>query len=287
MKRLTYDTVKQKALDCGCKILTSKSDYENTRTRVKYKCLNCGSISETVAGNLYGDGRNGYCMNCRPKGGEDKIEFSDEEKKEITKRYKNGDFITDIVEDYRGSWPIISRVIEESEEVYKKSYSEISKLTIEKYGATPGFSGKSHSEESKRKISKGVQKAHRNGELEVNGGNCEFYETVIGKVQGRYEVAYIQSNLDNKPEIPKNPVETPFGFYYPDFEYEEKYIEVKSPFTLEVCKGDRKGRSGEKDNTQWKKIQWTDENKKEVEVVVLEESKVSSLFQQAKKEVIL
>lgn len=78
-----------------------------------------------------------------------------------------------------------------------------------------------------------------------------------------------------RPSRPKG-IRTEHGLYTPDFEFEDFYIEVKSPGTWRVCCGDeaffedsRDARLSTPSNKQLLKIQWVDANVKPVVVVVL------------------
>lgn len=275
--KLTYETVKKRVRDSGYELLTPKSEYENTRSRVKYKCLNCGSTSETNCNNLLNQNE-GYCDSCSPGRTDHKVEFTDEEKQQIISDY--GDkFIVDIADEFDVSGVLIRRRLQEWD-VELMSENEIAERRVKKYGPTPGFEGKSHSEESKQAISKSLKDAYESGEKDAVNGHSKYFETDTGIVQGRYELVYLY--LNNNLELPSLGIETPHGIYIPDFEAEDYYVEVKSEFTLEVAKGEREGLDGKLDDTQWKKIQWVDKNKKPVEVEVISRETMRSHISKAK-----
>lgn len=108
---------------------------------------------------------------------------------------------------------------------------------------------------------------------------------MIGKVIGTYEVAYLQKLLHNKKELPsivKKRYKTPFGTYMPDFEFDDRFIEIKSEFTLKVAKGKEKMVNGKFSDNQWKKITWLSENKKFVEIIVIDKKEAKFYFEKAK-----
>ncbi len=111
-----------------------------------------------------------------------------------------------------------------------------------------------------------------------------MFKTKIGTVHGTYEVAYLQ-NLINKnkklPTICHVRIKTPFGTYLPDFEYKNKFIEIKSKFTLDVAKGLQPGKYNIKNKNQWEKIQWVNANIKKVEIIIPNKKTTFSLFKQA------
>ena len=213
-----------------------------------------------------------------------KIQFTESEKKEIIRMY---------VEEKRGA-KYIGKIFNRSDNsinnylkkwgIPKNTRSEISLKIREIYGATKGFSGHNHTEKSKNKISKSVIKDKEENDREISIGKSRQYNTIIGKVLGSHEVAYLQMLLNENKELPKvckKRIKTEFGYYLPDFEFLENYIEVKSEFTLKVCKGEMVDGKGEKNNKQWNKIMWTNENIKKVDIVVVKRSEYLKLFQQA------
>lgn len=169
--------------------------------------------------------------------------------------------------------------------VPKNTRSEISLKIREVYGATKGFTGFKHNKKSKKQISLSGKKAWEDEDRVVKSSKSRTYETIIGDVLGTYEVAYLQSLLDNKqtlPNINKKRYKTPYGSYTPDFEFEDRFVEIKSEFTIKVSKGIINYKNGEK-SKQWKKIEWLNKNLKKVEVIVLKQKDVKILFDKACK----
>ena len=95
------------------------------------------------------------------------------------------------------------------------------------------------------------------------------------KCQGRTEKGYIDELVDIKSALPTKPsrIETPFGYYTPDFEFETEYIEIKSPKTFNVMLGLT---SWIKDkplsDKQYKKILWVNMNVKPVHIIIYTKS---------------
>ena len=159
--------------------------------------------------------------------------------------------------------------------------SEITSANSALYGPTKGFYGKHHSRKTRLKMSK--SQLNNKNRLSTTGPKSRYIETTIGKVQGSYEVAYLQQHLDASGSLPTigKAVHTPYGSYIPDFDCGDVFIEIKSPFTWRVCRGLETNQKGIKSNIQYKKIKWVDKNVKPVIVSVLEEKNVRPLFQKA------
>jgi len=77
-------------------------------------------------------------------------------------------------------------------------------------------------------------------------------------------------NRNNKLPNNTNSINTPHGVYYPDFEYDDKFIEIKSSYTYDVLLGKIPSRfNGKYDFKQIKKIKWVNENVKPVDVIIV------------------
>jgi hypothetical protein len=264
-KNLKFKKVKELYCDKNKSVKEISVFFNVCRDTVK-RCLKEGGVELRIEKNA-------------KKGG-----FSEEEKKEIIKLY---------VEEKRGA-KYIASLFDRSDfnitiwlnkwGIKKNSRSEISKKIREVYGATKGFSGRKHSKKSKTQISKSGIEAWDKIDRIPTIGKSRTFKTKIGKVLGSYEVAYLQKLINKNAELPKpnkKKIKTPFGYYTPDFEFENKFIEVKSKFTLSVCKGEMPTTEGVYSDNQWKKIQWTSENIKKVDVVVINKKDAFNLFVQA------
>lgn len=121
------------------------------------------------------------------------------------------------------------------------------------------------SEQGKENIRKHLKRLNERG-FENKGGRCKWYEFNGLKVQGRYELYFIM-NTKLKLTKPK-PIKTPYGFYTPDFESENFFIEIKSTYTIKICMK----------NKQLKKIKWVNDNIKKVKIKILKEIDVHNFL---------
>lgn len=153
-------------------------------------------------------------------------------------------------------------------------------------GPTKGFSGRKHQERSKKKISKSGRKAWENEGRQAVSNHSLTYNTTIGRLLGKWEVAYAQSFASSGKDIPKRcriRIRTPYGTYQPDFELDGEYIEIKSPFTLALGNGEFPEMKAKSNINQMKKLKYVSENIKRVRIVVLSPSQVKSLFAEAQQ----
>lgn len=290
------NTVKKWVVNAGVDLRKTKHDYSDNRKRKldpdEVKNLYCeqnkslseiaeafGVHKQTVKVCVKSMGIELLDTKNTPKGG-----FSSEEKKEIIKLYS---------EEHRGAKHIGS-IFNRSDfsitywlnkwEVPKVSKSDLQKKLREVHGPTKGFSGKKHSEESKKQISdSGVEAWNKEDRLPVIGKSRTF-NTKAGKILGSYEVAYLQRLIDAGEPLPipnRKKFKTPSGSYVPDFDFGDRFIEIKSEFTLQVCKGEMPKGDGSYSDNQWIKIQWVNENVKPVEVIVIEKDEAFNLFVKA------
>ena len=95
------------------------------------------------------------------------------------------------------------------------------------------------------------------------------------KCQGRTEKGYIDELVDIKSSLPTKPsrIETPFGYYTPDFEFETEYIEIKSPKTFKIMLGQTSWIENKPlSDKQYKKILWVNMNVKPVHNIIFTKS---------------
>jgi hypothetical protein len=125
---------------------------------------------------------------------------------------------------------------------------------------------------------KGIETRSKNGSQ--GGGKSLFYETPVGKVQGKVELFYIEQLIKEGRELPKKPkgIKTPNGYYFPDFEYEDRFVEIKSNFTHDVFNGIEPNYNGELNTKQKEKATWVSKNIKQVEVIVYKHNEVINLY---------
>jgi hypothetical protein len=129
------------------------------------------------------------------------------------------------------------------------------------------------SDKTKQKIKEKNLEAIKKGIKKQTGGFCEYFEIEGLSCQGTYEKFYIEKLKELGYTLPKNgnPKKTPFGFYTPDFEYEDYCIEVKSSYTYDVLLGKKKSWYKQTiDETQLKKIKWVNKNLKKVQVILID-----------------
>jgi hypothetical protein len=99
----------------------------------------------------------------------------------------------------------------------------------------------------------------------------KFYKFLGLKCQGRKELKFLKECVRYKKQLPTKPerVKTPYTYYTPDFEYEDRYIEIKSKHTLDVSRGIKAYKGlGTASDLQWTKICWVAKNIKPIEIIV-------------------
>jgi hypothetical protein len=102
-----------------------------------------------------------------------------------------------------------------------------------------------------------------------NGAGICKYSTVNEYiVYGKCEERYIKKLYKNNEDLPINKkrtsVETKFGLYFPDFEYENYFIEIKSLYTFNKMIEER----NKTENCQLGKLIWVMGNIKDVKILV-------------------
>lgn len=104
-------------------------------------------------------------------------------------------------------------------------------------------------------------------------GRCE--EFIVGNLlcDGTHEKFYIESILSKGDGLPINtePIKTEFGYYKPDFEYDDFFVDVKSTFTLKVLLGLSSYSKNKKSNPkQLLKIKYISENIKPIRIILVD-----------------
>ena len=133
----------------------------------------------------------------------------------------------------------------------------IRKNGVERKGISIKFS-ESHLENIRKHL-----KNINNKGLNLKGGKTKWYEIENIKTQGRWEYAFIFDLVERNKKLPKRgkPIKTPYGWYTPDFEFEEEFLEIKSSYTFKTS---MRGK-------QRNKIMWVRENIKKVRIKILSE----------------
>jgi hypothetical protein len=202
------------------------------------------------------------------------------EEMEILDLYQHKRGIQYIADKFSTNWDRIEEILDKHK-INRWSRIELTKANVEFYGNSSGFTGHTHTNLTKQKMSK--SQLNNKNRMSTTGPKSRYVETTIGKVQGSYEVAYLQQYFEVSGSLPiiGRAVHTPYGSYIPDFDSGEVFIEIKSKFTWEICQGMRENQKGIKTDIQHKKIKWVDKNVKPVIVYVLEDKMAKDLFKRA------
>ena len=91
------------------------------------------------------------------------------------------------------------------------------------------------------------------------------------KCQGKKELRFLKECVRYKKTLPikADRIQTPDGYYTPDFEYYEEYIEIKSLGTFKVMLGLEAYKGiGEPSDLQFRKIKWVAKNIKPIAIIV-------------------
>lgn len=123
-------------------------------------------------------------------------------------------------------------------------------------------------EEHRQKLRDRIAKTNAKGFVN-KGGRCKHYTFRGIRAQGRYELIYLIRQLKLGVDISRaKPIKTPFGWYTPDYDLGNHYVDVKSTYTIRTCLK----------NGQIRKILWVRKHIKRVKLVVLKEKEVEKEF---------
>lgn len=204
--------------ECSCEIVYNNKETFRGAERDELLCNNC--YKKYTKGSIGKYSK--CCASCN---------------KEI--RYRRlGDFITANKKD------VICQVClnNKNSQLYKGS--GLKQHLINKYGVEIGEQKFSRAEE-KRKLSFRkyweehpeqldtlIVKRTRSKIKIIAGLNC----------QGKSEQFYIEGLILFNSELPNKPkgIKTSFGYYFPDFEFEDRFIEIKSPYTYSLLEKENK-----------------------------------------------
>jgi hypothetical protein len=196
--------------------------------------------------------------------------LSDEKKKEIFKKTseKNKEIYLNRSDEWKKEWSKICSTT--SKERWEDPvYKERLKKTL------------SDNNWSKREDSKEIKDRQVKSRIKNNGGiyhkgpgRCKEFLVHGLKCYGSSEKKYIEILLGENQKLPSNTeisIETEYGTYTPDFEFDDFYVEVKSTFTYAVLIGEKSySKNRESNPNQLKKIQWVSENLKKVMVALID-----------------
>lgn len=139
-----------------------------------------------------------------------------------------------------------------------------------KYRSNPSNKGVklNISEQTRANIKQRITELNKRG-FDNKGGRCKFYDIEGVILQGRYELYYYLCNNKEPQKITKS-IQTPHGWYRPDFEHNGQFVEIKSTYTIKTAL-----KSG-----QLKKIAWVSKNIKSVKILVINETEVEIYLKQ-------
>jgi hypothetical protein len=140
----------------------------------------------------------------------------------------------------------------------KKVGNKLTEKTKEKISeAKRGKRGHPTTEETKEKLRNKLIERIKRGE--INGSpKCSIYEYKDHKVQGRSELKWIKENYDKVVKRKKEGINTPHGYYFPDFETESYYVEIKSRYTYNLMLNKK----------QFEKIKYVSKSHKQVKIFI-------------------
>lgn len=192
-----------------------------------------------------------------------KITLSEKEENEVKKLYltKNKNSL-EISEELGFTKSFIDKYLHNSG--YRRSKGEA--ISLVKIGKKLPLKTRINMKKAQIKLAK-------SGKRKQTGGYCKYFKVHGLTCQGTYEKKYIEILVDNKNVLPKDgkSINTPFGVYYPDFEYLNKIIEIKSDYTYDVLYGVKPNRFTNKvDLSQLKKIEWVNKNIKPVDIIIVD-----------------
>lgn len=107
-------------------------------------------------------------------------------------------------------------------------------------------------------------------------GRCKEFQVNGIKCYGKYEKMYIEFLMKNNLELPRNieqTLDTEYGTYTPDFEFDDFYVEVKSIFTYNVLMGEEsysRDKTGKQIQPQFYKMQYISKNIKPIKIALME-----------------
>lgn len=217
-------------------------------------CKSCTNTSEDRCKKL-SKARKRYLKNLSPIEKEDQVNKMKNSLKEIWSNKSNAE-----MDEWRKKVSETTNLRCQDEEYLKKLSKSIKKTHWSK------------SENKDEILSKIVKtRIEKHGKNHFTGRCKEFIIAGI-KCDGKYEEKYIKYLIDNNLKLPKNgnTIKTPYGTYTPDFEFDDCYIEIKSPFTFDVLIGKKSYSKNRKSNEkQLNKIKWVNKNLKRVKILII------------------
>ena len=191
-----------------------------------------------------------------------KIHLTNNQKKLIEKLYIDEKKVPKIISNILNiPWYIIH--------TYLKS---INKIRSSSEANTIAKMGVKHSEAAIKNMRLAQQKYARSGKKKQSPGKCKIYIINELKCIGTYEKYYIEYLIKEGKKLPINckSINTPFGVYFPDFEFPDKLIEIKSSYTYDILIGKRKDYWNSGRVRQLDKIKWINDNIKPIDILVVD-----------------
>lgn len=192
-----------------------------------------------------------------------KIKLTQEQKKKIENLYLN---------EYKTTSEI-SKLLNLTKSFIDKYLSQTNYRRTKSQSITLRQTGKKRSEKTRQILKLAQKKLSKSGKRKQTGGICQWFKVNDIICQGTYEKFYIEKLLNENKVTPKNSnaVQTPYGVYHADFEFEKNYIEIKSEYTYNILIGLIPNRWTKKiDTIQYQKIKWVNDNVKKVEILVVD-----------------
>jgi hypothetical protein len=208
---------------------------------------------------------------------------SDGKKKELTK--KEYDLIKKLYLMDKKNIDYISKKMSLNKHLIEKTIHNSGYRRTKSVAMSILKTGKKLSNSVKENMKIAQQKLSKSGKRKQNGGVCKRFNVNGIECHGTYEKFYIEKLINNNELLPYNtdPIETPFGVYYPDFSFKDRLIEIKCDYTYDILMGVKISRfSGKKENSQYKKIKWVNSNIKPIDILIIDKRNDKTI----KKEII-
>ena len=192
-----------------------------------------------------------------------KIVLTENQEKKIYELYHNENKNpTQIAKNLQLSLPFIDKFLQTSG--YRRNKAEAMRVLK---------TGVKLPKKTVQNMIKAQKKISDSGKRKQTGGICKVFEIEGIFCHGTFEKFFLEKLLKENKPLPKNcePVKTPYGMYYPDFQVNNHYVEIKSDYTYEILLGKEKNRWSKKfDFIQLKKIEWVNENIRKVDIIVVD-----------------
>jgi len=257
-------------------------------------CPQCSNTIEfTCKGNLNRSIRNNkVCKSCAQENLKKSSTYSDRNKKISEGRIEYFNNLSESehnLQKDKMSNSISEKYKNRSNE-WKNNWKEICSITTSKRWEDPEYKKRvsntmKDNNWSKREDSKEIYQKSIDTKIQKYGkssghGKCKYYKVDEVICYGLSEKKYIDYLYSNNLELPKNTnaIKTPIGYYTPDFEFEDFFIEVKSTFTFNVLIGIQSYSKTKKSNPlQLEKIKWISDNIKPIKIFIVDNNVIEEV----------